>query len=238
MIAAPKLGSLWKLPCRESSARLTRFPWGEAGVSGEEVGKCTRRAWRGKDPSTYARIAGIMSGRATPQQGLATTCKDLDTNGRCPEVWGGGWSGGWVRSSDDGGVTPTEVDDQSTPRAGNARLGRRDPGHSVVSLRVQAYQTQRWDRRDAAARRDGGQTAGARGVCEPTLEPRFMRAGPPPERWRAEPRPEPDSGKPTVRDRRGACGNVSGGAEVGVRDVRAAALSRLPHAGICVGGTG
>jgi hypothetical protein len=28
-------------------------------------------------------------------------------------------------------------------------------------------------------------------------------------RWRAEPRPEPDSGNPTVRDRRGASGNVA-----------------------------
>ncbi len=28
------------------------------------------------------------------------------------------------------------------------------------------------------------------------------------ETWRAEPRPEPDSGNPTVRDRRGALGNV------------------------------
>ena len=31
------------------------------------------------------------------------------------------------------------------------------------------------------------------------------------EKWRAEPRPEPDSGKPTVRDRRGACRNVNQG---------------------------
>jgi len=28
-------------------------------------------------PSTYTRIAEIMSGRAIFQQGLATTCKDL-----------------------------------------------------------------------------------------------------------------------------------------------------------------
>ena len=28
-------------------------------------------------PSTYARIAEIMSGKAIFQQGLATTCKDL-----------------------------------------------------------------------------------------------------------------------------------------------------------------
>src|SRR5271166_420058 len=30
-----------------------------------------------------------------------------------------------------------------------------------------------------------------------------------PEKWRAEPRPEPDSGNPPVRDRRGALRNVT-----------------------------
>jgi hypothetical protein len=32
-------------------------------------------------PSTYARVAEIMSGRAISQQGLATTCKDPETEG-------------------------------------------------------------------------------------------------------------------------------------------------------------
>ena len=45
------------------------------------MGKCTRETRRGvqaptQGPSAYARIAEIMSGRAIPQQGLATTCKD------------------------------------------------------------------------------------------------------------------------------------------------------------------
>jgi hypothetical protein len=30
----------------------------------------------GRGPSTYARIAEIMSGKAISQQGLTTTCKD------------------------------------------------------------------------------------------------------------------------------------------------------------------
>ena len=33
------------------------------------------------DPSTCTRVAEIMSGRAKPQQGLATTCKDYVHNG-------------------------------------------------------------------------------------------------------------------------------------------------------------
>ena len=39
-------------------------------------------------PSTYARIAEIMSGRAVSQQGLATTCKDPAYKGR-PRRWEG-----------------------------------------------------------------------------------------------------------------------------------------------------
>ena len=43
----------------------------------EEASKCTEGTLRGRGPSTYARIAEIMSGKAIFQQGLATTCKDL-----------------------------------------------------------------------------------------------------------------------------------------------------------------
>ncbi|HWT48412.1 MAG TPA: hypothetical protein VN255_07490, partial [Mycobacterium sp.] len=37
-------------------------------------------------------------------------------------------------------------------------------------------------------------------------------AGPRSDKWRAEPRSEPDSGNPTVRDRRAALRNVTGNA--------------------------
>ena len=37
-------------------------------------------------PSTFARIAEIMSGRAAYQQGLATTCKDPTYKGK-PRCW-------------------------------------------------------------------------------------------------------------------------------------------------------
>ena len=82
MTAAPKNGSLPKLLCRDNLACRTRFLWGEADVSWEEVGKCTSWARRGMGPSAYARIVEIMSGRAISQQGLATTCKDPPTNGK------------------------------------------------------------------------------------------------------------------------------------------------------------
>ena len=88
MTAAPKYGSLWKLPSWDSLARRTRFPWGEVGISGEGMGMCTWRARRGMGPSTYAGVAEIMSGRAISQQGRATTCKDLVYEG-LPRHWEG-----------------------------------------------------------------------------------------------------------------------------------------------------
>src|SRR5690606_26664571 len=56
------------------------------------------------------------------------------------------------------------------------------------------------------------QTTDARGVCESALEPPFRSGRLASDKWRAEPRPEPDSGNPTVRDRRGALRNVTTGA--------------------------
>ena len=76
MTAAPKYGSLLTLHCRDNFACRTHLPWREAGALEEGMGKCTRETRRGMGPSAYARIAEIMSGRAIPQQGLATTCKD------------------------------------------------------------------------------------------------------------------------------------------------------------------
>lgn len=76
MTAAPKFGSLWKLHCRGHFACRARFPWREAVVSREGMGKSTWRTRRGMGPSAHARIAEIKPGRAISQQGLAATCKD------------------------------------------------------------------------------------------------------------------------------------------------------------------
>jgi hypothetical protein len=81
MTAAPKSGSLWKLPCRGILVRRARFPWCEAGALGEGMGKCTQGGRRGMGPSAYTRVAEIMSGRAITQQGLAATCKDSRSRG-------------------------------------------------------------------------------------------------------------------------------------------------------------
>jgi len=76
-------------------------------------------------------------------------------------------------------------------------------------------------------RRGGRQTIGTRGVCESALKPPYRWAGPHSDKWRAEPRSEPDSGNPTVRDRRAALRNVASTAN----DVLVRALNFEPDAG-------
>ena len=58
-------------------------------------------------------------------------------------------------------------------------------------------------------RRGGRQTIGARGACGSALKLPHRWAGLRSDKWRAEPRSEPDSGNPTVRDRRAALRNVT-----------------------------
>ena len=90
---------------------------------------------------------------------------------------------------------------------------------------------------------------GVKGVSAP--QSRIAGGRPAPDKWRAEPRPEPDSGKPTVRNRRGASGNVAhGGTRNPPRNrkggrgnappvgARAWTLSRHPHAACDEAGVG
>ena len=83
--------ALWNQPCREHLMRRTRLPWGEAEACWEETSKCTRKASRGRGPSTHVKIAEITSGRATIQQGLAATCEDSQDEGQ-PKTGRGEWS--------------------------------------------------------------------------------------------------------------------------------------------------
>ena len=135
MTAATKYGSPRKLPCGDRSARRTRFPWGEAGVLGEGMDKCSRGARRGMGPSTCTRVAEIMSGRAIRQQGLARTCKDPARNGN---TGGAGRGMVWRMSPYErrrGGNAPPGGF-RGRPSADNARsgqgaLGTRWPRQSV-----------------------------------------------------------------------------------------------------------
>jgi hypothetical protein len=202
MTAASKPGSLRKLPCRDILVRRTRFYWGEADVLGEEMGESTRGARRGMGPSACARVAEIMSGRANSQQGLTTTCKDSVPKGR-PEGPGGSWSDAWARRSEEGGVTSSEEIDEVSPTLGNTRRGQRGPGHSVVSLNLFTSWAQT---RGIGGRDSRGEVLGKprwQGVYASQRLSLGFR-GKAEHQEIGEPRSEPDSGNPTVRDRRGA----------------------------------
>ena len=94
------------------------------------------------------------------------------------------------------------------PGAGNARSGQRGSGHSVATV-VGPYPDAVPDPAAPASwrRGDANSTASGRRVRQHRSFAPWGKARP--EKWRAEPRPEPDSGNPTVRDRRGASGNVA-----------------------------
>lgn len=222
MIAASIYGSPRKLPCGGKSARRTLFPWGETGVLGQGTDDRSRGVRRGMDPSTYARVVEITSGRTISQQGLVATCKDLARKGR-PEAQGGFWSDAWARRSDEGGVTPSEAAHEAAPMLGNTQLGQRSPGHSVVvdkGRREDMAGTARSNllRRSAGRLLNPDEGAGkpqGQGVyaCQRLSLGFGGKAG----LWKStcEPRPEPDSGNPTVRDRRGALRNVALGLRPG-----------------------
>src|SRR5262249_7405289 len=212
------------LTCGGKSGRRTLFPWGETGVLGEGTDRCSQGARRGMDPSTYARVVEITSGRTISQQGLVATCKELAHKGG-PRAQGGCWADAWPRTSEEGGVTPSEAAREAAPMLGNTRLGQRSPGHSAVvdkGRREDMAGTARSNlpRRDAGWPWNPDEEAGKpREQGAYACQRLSFGFGGKTSLWKrtCEPRPEPDSGNPTVRDRRGALRNVTLGLRPGVR---------------------
>ena len=104
----------------------------------------------------------------------------------------------------------SEATFEVAPVMGNTCTGRRDSGYSVVSSKP------------CTSRHRTGELSwsiGTRilvnctavGVCEPTLKPETVWEDLCSENLTVGPRPKPDSGNPTVRDCREACGNVNYG---------------------------
>ena len=121
----------------------------------------SRGARRGKGPSTYARIAEIMSGRAIAQQGLATTCKDRAHNG---STGGAGRGMVWRMSPYErrrGGNAPPggleAAPARVTPAPGKGALGTRWPRQSGT------HQTQSWTTRGLHRGEGARQTPPRRG---------------------------------------------------------------------------
>ena len=169
----------------------TRHLWREAAVASEEMGKCSWRTRRGRGPSTFTKMAEIMSGRSSNQQGLAATCKDRAHKGR-PEALGGCWSGAWARRSDEGGVMPSEMVREIIQMMGNAHhlakgpwaLGGHDDTWSNLDTDAGVYSSRK-------SRRGDWQTERWRGECGRALKHRRASGRP----VLGRPRSEPDFGK-------------------------------------------
>ena len=110
------------------------------------------------------------------------------------------------------------------PGAGNARSGQRGSGHSVATTVGRQPDTELGSAGPASWRRGvANSTASGRRVRQHRSFAPWGKARP--EKWRAEPRPEPDSGNPTVRDRRGASGNVASWSMISTRRARLISIS-------------
>lgn len=110
------------------------------------------------------------------------------------------------------------------PSADNARSGQRGSGHSVATTVGRQPDTELGSAGPASWRRGvANSTASGRRVRQHRSFAPWGKARP--EKWRAEPRPEPDSGNPTVRDRRGASGNVASWSMISTRRARLISIS-------------
>jgi hypothetical protein len=110
------------------------------------------------------------------------------------------------------------------PSAGNARSGQRGSGHSVATAVGPHPDAEPDPAAPASWRRgDANSTALGRRVRQHCSFAPWEKARP--EKWRAEPRPEPDSGNPTVRDRRGASGTVASWSTISTRRARLISIS-------------
>jgi hypothetical protein len=180
--------------------------WGwAAAVFREESSRGTGRTLRGKGPGANVRITAIMSGTAILQQGLTTTCTDprislVESDGR----------------SLVGRMSPYERRRRGNALPGRARhdpdktvtpgVRQRGSGHLAVSGPVNWVTGS--NRTLEQSVRGQPSVSGA----DVSQRLNLITAG---KACTGEPRSEPDSGNPTVRDRRGARGTMAMG--VGLR---------------------
>jgi hypothetical protein len=88
MPAAARYSAVLKSLHGEMRERRPGHSVGKAEVLGEETGRSTRGDAEVGGRASKERHAEITSGRATIQQGLATTCKDLPNEARAEEAGG------------------------------------------------------------------------------------------------------------------------------------------------------
>ncbi len=179
-------------------------PVGKAEVVGEVTVKCTSRATAVRIQASRERLAEITSGRATSQQGLAATCKD-SPHGRKAE--GGERDLVWRMSPYERRRRGNALRDGVGHRlsGGNAIAEQRGSGHLAVPG---PYPDTEPGLDGPRSRDEPASKLTAKGV----YVSQHLSLGDVRKAYGGKPRSEPDSGNPTVRDRRGAPGNVAMGA--------------------------
>ncbi len=170
-------------------------PVGKVDVVGEVTVKCTSRATAVQIQASRERLAEITSGRATSQQGLAATCKD-SPHGRKAE--GGERDLVWRMSPYERRRRGNALRDGAGHRlgAGNAVAEQRGSGHSAVPGPCPDTEPGLYGPR---SRDEPVSKQTAQGV----YVSQHLSLGAVRKARGGKPRSEPDSGKPTVRDRRG-----------------------------------
>ncbi len=173
---------------------------GKADVSWEETSMRTMRSAGVGVQASREGSAEITSGRAISQQGLTTTCKDPSIKAQAGD---GGRDLVWRMSPYERGRRGNALRGGAGrhPARGNPASRQRGSGHlAVPGPAPDSAPGPRGPRsRDEPVSKPGRSGAYARQRLS------FLCRG---KVHGGKPRSEPDSGNPTVRDRREACGNV------------------------------
>ena len=194
-----------KLLCRDIFASRTIEPYREADVFREEADKCTGRLRRGMGPDNCTRIAEITSGRTISQQGLAATCKDPPY--KTTEI--GGRAMVWRMSLYERRRKGNAFRSGAGRRSGEGNTHARRSGSGRLAVLEHARTQSRENVCSLSKDEPMGKPAAEGAYVSQHLN--LSSAG---KAHGGKPRSEPDSGNPTVRDRREAPGNVAHGGNV------------------------
>jgi hypothetical protein len=204
MVTAPKSPTGRKSLFGRSFAPTLRDREGKAEAASEEMGKCTTQANRGPDPGILGKIRGdnvgkvpLAAGAGSNLQRLALRCYKHEG---CESRWD--WHMSPSERRREGNASRSSA--RRCYGEGNTRAVQRGSGHLAVSVFAPCSDLARQNNGNELTRKPVRTGACTRQRLS------FVWVGKAPEE---RPRSEPDLGKPAVRDRRGARGNVAYGGD-------------------------